>query len=77
MVYWSALTKNNTQKFLIDWHHNYLKNAIDLLLFYKEHFYMDFQKVIYETSKKKHSFHNKHIYIYMLQAFWSFILYIL
>ena len=25
--------------FLIDWHHKRLKNTIDLLLFYGEHFY--------------------------------------
>ena len=26
-----------------------------------------------KMSKKKHSFHNKHIYIYKLQTFWSFM----
>ena len=26
-----------------------------------------------KTSKKKHSFHNKHIYIYGSQTFWSFL----
>ena len=35
---------------------------------------MDFWKVIYENVKKeKHSFHNKRIYIYRLQTFWSFM----
>ena len=43
--------------FLIDWCHKRLKNKIDLLLFYEEH-------LIYEKFKKKHSFHNKYIYIH-------------
>ena len=35
---------------------------------------MDFLEVIYENvEKKKHSFHNKHIYVYGLQTFWSFM----
>ena len=39
---------------------------------------LDFRKVIYENvEKKKHSFRNKHIYIYGSHTSWSFILYIL
>ena len=56
-------------------HNHYLKNTIGLLLFYVEHFYQ-FSEVIYENFEKKHSFHNKHIYIYGL-LLWSFLLYIL
>ena len=42
---------------------------------------MDFQEVIYENIeiKKKHSFHNRHIYKYgqrHFEVFWSFILHI-
>ena len=54
---------------------NYLKNTIGLLSFYVEHFYQ-FSEVIYENFEKKHSFHNKHIYICGL-LLWSFLLYIL
>ena len=34
---------------------------------------MDFLELIYENVEKKHSSHNKHIYIYGLQTFWSFM----
>ena len=34
---------------------------------------MDFLEVIHENVEKKHSFHNKHIYIYGLHTFWSFM----
>ena len=41
---------------------------------------VDFREVISKNVEKKHSFHNKHIYIYGSQTFeflWIFILYIL
>ena len=40
-----------------------LKNKIDPLLFYGEHFY-GFSESDFENIVKKISFHNKHIYIY-------------
>ena len=63
---------------LIDWHHKRLKNTIDLLLFYGEHFYRFLEIDLWKIEKKKHSFHNKHIYIYghrHFEVLWSFILY--
>ena len=66
--------------FLIDWCHKRLKNTIDLLLFYGEHFYGFSESDLWKRQKEKHSFHNKHIYIYSQKHFevlWSFILYIL
>ena len=51
--------------FLTDWHKQ-LKYAIDLLLFYGEHFYG-------KVGKNPHSFHSKHIYIYRPHKFWSFM----
>ena len=43
--------------------HKCLKNTIDLLSFYGEHFYGIV--VIYKTVEKKNPFFNKHIYIYI------------
>ena len=40
---------------------------------------MDFRKVIYENvKKKKHSFDNKHIYMYhrRFEVLWSFFFYL-
>ena len=37
--------------FLIDWHHKRLKNAIDLVLFYGEHFY-GFSESVYHVWDK-------------------------
>ena len=62
--------------FLIDWRHKRLKNTIDLLLFYGEHFYGSLVSDLWKPRKK--TYHNKQIYgqrhFYVL---WSFILYIL
>ena len=58
--------------FLIDWCHKRVKNTIDLLLFYGEHF-VDFWKMIFENADEKYSFHNKHIFIYGSHTFWSFV----
>ena len=60
--------------FFIDWCHKRLKNKIDLLLFYREHFYGFLGSDLWKSQKKKHSFHNKHIYIYIQsRTFWSFM----
>ena len=37
--------------FLIDWHHKHLKNTIDLLLFYREHFYGFLESVKKQTLR--------------------------
>ena len=58
--------------FLIDWRHKRLKNTIDLLLLYGDHFHIFLESYL-RKHQKKHSFHNKHIYIYRSQTFWSFI----
>ena len=66
--------------FLIDWRHKRLKNTIDLIVILWRTLRWIFGKWLVKTSKKKHSFHNKHIYIYGSQTFeflWIFILYIL
>ena len=39
--------------FLIDWCHKRLKNTIDLLLFYKEHFYGFLESDLWKHWKKK------------------------
>ena len=59
--------------FLIDWYHKPLKNTVDPLLFYRELFYGFSWKGLWKHQKKKHSFHNKHTYIYRPQTFWSFM----
>ena len=46
-------------------------NVLDLLSFYGEQLYR-FSESDLRKSGKKHSFHNKHIYIYGPQTFWSF-----
>ena len=57
--------------FLID---DVMKNTIDLLLFYTEHFYEFSGSDLWKSWKKQqHSFHNKHIYIYRSQTYWSFM----
>ena len=58
--------------FLEDWRHKRLKNTIDLLLFYGEHFYGFLQSGLWKRQKKT-PFHNKHIYIYGSQTFWCFM----
>ena len=39
--------------FLIDWHHKRLKNAIDLVLFYGEHFYRFSESVYHMWDKSR------------------------
>ena len=59
--------------FLIDWSHKRLKNTIDLLLFYGEHFYGFSKSDLWKRrNKKKLSFYNKHF-----EVLWSLVLYIL
>ena len=65
--------------FLIDWRHKRLKNTADLLLFYGEHFYGFSESDLWKRRKKKHSLHNKHIYIYSHRHFevlWSYFAHI-
>ena len=57
---------------LIDWRHKRLKNIIDVFLFCGEHFYGFLEGDLWKRWKKKKTFHNKHIYIYRSQTFWSF-----
>ena len=50
--------------FLIDWRHNRLKNTIDLLLFYREHFYGFLKSDLWKRpNKKKHFITSKCIYM--------------
>ena len=58
--------------FLIDWCHKHLKNTMDLLLFYREHFYGFLESDLWKHWKKK-PFYNKHIYTCRSQTFWSFM----
>ena len=59
--------------FVTYWHQKCLKNTMDLLLFYREHFLWTFGKWFMKMLEKKHSFHNKHIYVSGSQPFWSFM----
>ena len=59
--------------FLIDRCQKCLKNTMDQLLFYKEHFYGFSESDLWKHRKKTHSFHNIHIYMYSSQTFWSFV----
>ena len=50
--------------FLIDWRHKHVKNTIDLLLIYREHFYGFSERDLWKRWKKKHLFHNsRYLYI--------------
>ena len=65
--------------FLIDWCHKHLKNTMDLLLFYRKHFYGFLESDLWKHWKKKSHFttnisiHAGHRHFEVL---WSFILYI-
>ena len=62
--------------FLEDWRHKRLKNTIDLLLFYGEHFYGFSERDLCRRRKKKQKIktvRNKNIYIYWSPPFWSFM----
>ena len=54
---------------LIDW----LKNTIDIFLFYGEHFSGFSERDFWKFWKKKHIHFTTNIYIYGPQPFWSFM----
>ena len=64
--------------FLIDWCHKCLKNTIDLLLFYKEHFHGFPESDLWKCQKNIHFTTNISIYTgdRHFKVLWSFILYI-
>ena len=58
--------------FLIDWCHAHIKNTIDLLLFYGEHFY-GYSEIDYENVEKK-KFISQQTYLYIQsKTFWNFM----
>ena len=59
--------------FLIDWRHKHVKNTIDLLLIYREHFYGFSERDLWKRWKKNIYFTTVDIYIYGSQTFWSFM----
>ena len=58
--------------FLIDWCHKHLKNKIDILLFYAEHFYEFPESDLWKRQKKNIHFVTN-ISIYTVTDTWSFV----
>ena len=58
----SAWISHISHIFLIDWSHKHLKNLIDLLVFYGEHFYGFSESDLWKRWKKKHFIKNISIY---------------
>ena len=66
------ISRTSAKKFFfMDWHHKHLKNVIDLLLFYEEHFHGFSESDLWKRRKK--TFISQHIYLYESQIFQSFM----
>ena len=70
---WISRTSAEIDFFLINWHHKRIKNTIDLLLFYGEHFYGFLEIDLWKHREKK--FISKQTSIYMghihFEVLWS------